>query len=91
MQITKSWIMTEEYMETITFDEQIVKLFMEATDVEFDDWFQTPEQIAEEYSDELWEWAMEQYQNKDIKKLYEYADHQEPVGGEVHEYRFDKN
>jgi hypothetical protein len=87
MEITKSWVMTEEYAETIIFNEDLVKLFIKEESIMFDE-EDTYEDIAESYSEDLWEWA-NRSKDESIKDLFEYQDHQEPIDGYVHQYRFD--
>ena len=65
-------------------------LFRSQNNVEFDDWFETIEQIALNYSDDLWEWAVCNIETEFIKDLFEYQEHTEPVDGYIHEYRFEK-
>ena len=89
MEITKSWVMTEEYAEVITFDEDLVKLFIKQEKIEVDE-DETIQDIADTYSDDLWEWAVKNIETEFIKDLFEYQEHTEPVDGYIHEYRFEK-
>jgi hypothetical protein len=88
MEITKSWIMTEEYTETISFEEDLIKLFIKEGSIILDE-DQTLEDVADEYSDDLWEWA-NRSKDESLKDLCEYEENQESVDGYVHEYRFKK-
>jgi Rad3-related DNA helicase len=88
MEITKSWIMTEEYTETISFEEDLIKLFIKEESIILDE-DQTLEDVADEYSDDLWEWA-NRSKDESLKDLCEYEENQESVDGYVHEYRFKK-
>ena len=88
MEIIKSWIMTEEYTETISFEEDLIKLFIKEESIILDE-DQTLEDVADEYSDDLWEWA-NRSKDESLKDLCEYEENQESVDGYVHEYRFKK-
>ena len=88
MEITKSWIMTEEYTETISFEEDLIKLFIKEESIILDE-DQTLEDVADEYSDDLWEWA-NRSKDESLKYLCKYEENQESVDGYVHEYRFKK-